>query len=96
MRELIKAKEEQRPPREIEEAAPVSNVINLMDALKRSVGKGGDGKPAGKGGESKSSASAGKAKTPASKPQNHQEQKRQDCEQDRQEGQPPQGCVMDS
>ena len=72
LRELIKAKEEQRPPREIEEAAPVSNVINLMDALKRSVGKGGgdksgDGKPAGKGSDAKSSASAGKAKTPARK-----------------------------
>jgi DNA end-binding protein Ku len=72
LRELIKAKEEKRPPREIEEAQPVSNVINLMDALKRSVGKGGgdkggEGKPAGKGSDSKSSASTGKAKTPASK-----------------------------
>ena len=40
LRELIKAKQENRPPREIEEAPPASNVINLMDALKRSV-KGG-------------------------------------------------------
>ena len=39
-REMIKAKQENRPPREIEEAPPASNVINLMDALKRSV-KGG-------------------------------------------------------
>jgi DNA end-binding protein Ku len=74
LRELIKAKEEKRPPREIEEAAPVSNVINLMDALKRSVGKGGAGKnDAGKGdagkagGETKSAGSAGKSKAPARK-----------------------------
>jgi len=40
LRELIKAKQENRPPKEIEEAPPASNVINLMDALKRSV-KGG-------------------------------------------------------
>ena len=39
LRELIKAKQEDRPPREIEETPPASNVINLMDALKRSVGK---------------------------------------------------------
>ncbi len=75
LRELIKAKEEKRPPREIEEAQPVSNVINLMDALKRSVGKGGgdkggEGKAAGKGSDAKSSASTGKAKTPASKTKN--------------------------
>ena len=37
LRELIKAKQEKRPPREIEETPPASNVINLMDALKRSV-----------------------------------------------------------
>jgi DNA end-binding protein Ku len=43
LRELIKAKQEKRAPREIEETPPVSNVINLMDALKRSVGKGGGG-----------------------------------------------------
>ena len=47
LRELIKAKQEKRPPREIAEAAPVSNVINLMDALKRSVGKGGGDRTAG-------------------------------------------------
>jgi DNA end-binding protein Ku len=41
LRELIKAKQEDRPPREIEEAPPASNVINLMDALKRSVRGGG-------------------------------------------------------
>lgn len=64
LRELIKAKEEKRPPREIEEAPPVSNVINLMDALKRSVGKGGAGKASGS--EAKPSAPA-KTKTPSRK-----------------------------
>lgn len=41
LRELIEAKLEKRPPKEIEDTPPASNVINLMDALKRSV-KGGD------------------------------------------------------
>jgi DNA end-binding protein Ku len=41
LRELIAAKQEKRAPREIEEAAPASNVINLMEALKRSVKDGG-------------------------------------------------------
>ncbi|MFN3348201.1 Ku protein [Pseudorhodoplanes sp.] len=61
LRELIKAKQEKRAPREIEETPPVSNVINLMDALKRSVGKGGAGKT---GNEAKP---AGKTKEPARK-----------------------------
>lgn len=43
LRELIKAKQEKRKPREIEEAPPASNVINLMDALKRSVRGGTEG-----------------------------------------------------
>jgi DNA end-binding protein Ku len=45
LRELIEAKLEKRPPRDIEEAPPASNVINLMDALRRSVRResGGDG-----------------------------------------------------
>jgi DNA end-binding protein Ku len=42
LRELIRAKEEKRPPRAIEETPPASNVINLMDALKRSVKGGGE------------------------------------------------------
>jgi len=37
LKELIDAKLEKRPPKDIEEAPPASNVINLMDALKRSV-----------------------------------------------------------
>lgn len=50
LRELIEAKQEKRAPREIEEAELPSNVINLMDALKRSVGKkGGEDKPAKRG-----------------------------------------------
>ena len=40
LRELIEAKQAHRKPREIEETPAASNVINLMDALKRSV-KGG-------------------------------------------------------
>ncbi len=39
LKELIEAKQEKRAPRLIEEAELPSNVINLMDALKRSVGK---------------------------------------------------------
>ena len=37
LKELIDAKREKREPRQIEEAELPSNVINLMDALKRSV-----------------------------------------------------------
>jgi DNA end-binding protein Ku len=37
LKELIEAKQEKRAPRAIEEAELPSNVINLMDALKRSV-----------------------------------------------------------
>ena len=50
LRELIEAKQEHRKPRAIEETPPASNVINLMDALKRSVKGGGaanDDEPAG-------------------------------------------------
>jgi len=65
LRELIKAKQEKRAPREIEEAPPVSNVINLMDALKRSVGKGAAAK--GAGGEPRAAGAGGKAKAPARK-----------------------------
>ena len=52
LRELIEAKQEHRKPRAIEEAPPASNVINLMDALKRSVKGGGaanDDAPAARG-----------------------------------------------
>ena len=65
LRELIDAKVEKRAPKEIEEAAPASNVINLMDALKRSVRGDADG-----GGKSKGKSSARNAsgrKTPARK-----------------------------
>jgi DNA end-binding protein Ku len=41
LKELIDAKLEKRPPKDIEETPPASNVINLMDALRRSVGKEG-------------------------------------------------------
>jgi DNA end-binding protein Ku len=63
LRELIEAKRENRKPRAIEEAPPASNVINLMEALKRSV-KGGaaanDDQPAARGRKS----SARRAKKP--------------------------------
>ena len=65
LRELIEAKQEHRKPRAIEEAPPASNVINLMDALKRSVKGGGaanDDAPAGRGRKS----SARRANTTAS------------------------------
>ncbi|HRF09237.1 MAG TPA: Ku protein [Xanthobacteraceae bacterium] len=43
LKELIEAKQEKRAPRAIEEAELPSNVINLMEALKRSVGKKASG-----------------------------------------------------
>lgn len=46
LRELIDAKLEKRPPRDIDEPELASNVVNLMDALKRSVGRGKDKAPA--------------------------------------------------
>ncbi len=51
LKELIEAKQEKRAPKQIEEAELPSNVINLMDALKRSVGKKGakEDKPAKRG-----------------------------------------------
>lgn len=69
LRELIDAKMEKREPRAIEEAAPASNVINLMDALKRSVaGQGKDTSTGrGPGNDNKAQAKAptkrGKAKS---------------------------------
>lgn len=56
LRELINAKVEKRAPKAIEEAAPASNVINLMDALKRSVrgDTGGSGRAADADGGTKS------------------------------------------
>ena len=74
LRELIKAKQENRPPREIEEAAPASNVVNLMDALKRSVRGGSAEAPKAEKSESggtrkgtRKTKSASKAKKSARK-----------------------------
>jgi DNA end-binding protein Ku len=44
LRELIEAKAEHRQIRQIEEARPTAQVIDLMDALRKSVGKGGSGR----------------------------------------------------
>ncbi len=44
LRELIDAKRENRPPQEIEAPAVATNVVSLMEALKRSVG--GEGRAA--------------------------------------------------
>jgi DNA end-binding protein Ku len=60
LRELIDAKMEHRKPHEIEEPQLASNVIDLMEALKRSVKGGG---AASAGGAKKAAA----AKTPAAK-----------------------------
>jgi DNA end-binding protein Ku len=70
LRELIKAKQEKRPPRAIEETPPASNVINLMDALKRSVrgGAAGGSRDSGSNDNAESSRKAPRRKTkPASK-----------------------------
>ncbi len=72
LRELISAKQEKRKPREIEDTPPASNVINLMDALKRSVRGGGDSGSSSSNDNARASAkssrkaAAGKKK-PASK-----------------------------
>jgi DNA end-binding protein Ku len=42
LRELIEAKAEHRQIRQIEEARPTAQVIDLMDALRKSVGKNAD------------------------------------------------------
>ena len=48
LRELIDAKIEKRPPQEIEETRPSAKVIDLMEALKRSVKGGGEATGKGK------------------------------------------------
>lgn len=66
LRELIDAKREKRAPKAIEEAAPASNVINLMDALKRSV-RGNPGSAGDERGGGKAPAKTS-AKSPAKSP----------------------------
>jgi DNA end-binding protein Ku len=48
LREVIEAKAEHRQVRQIEEPIQTAKVIDLMQALKRSVGKGGESKSDGK------------------------------------------------
>ena len=66
LRELIEAKVEKRAPKAIEEAAPASNVINLMDALKRSV-RGDSGASGSKAKGKSRTRSASARKKPAKK-----------------------------
>ena len=66
LRELIEAKVEKRAPKAIEEAAPASNVINLMDALKRSV-RGDSGESGSKAKGKSRTRSASARKKPAKK-----------------------------
>jgi DNA end-binding protein Ku len=69
LRELIEAKQEHRKPREIEDAPAASNVINLMDALKRSVKGGGAAKDekSQKSDEPKRQTASRRAKKPRAK-----------------------------
>ena len=67
LRELIDAKLQKRPPKEIEETPPASNVINLMDALKRSV-KGGAAAERSGNGNGKKGAKGKKGTKAASRP----------------------------
>src|SRR5712691_4244669 len=72
LRELIDAKLEHRKPKVIEESAPASNVINLMDALKRSVrgAEGSKGGAEGKGnGRTTATAKKPRAKTKSGRKQ---------------------------
>lgn len=65
LKELIDAKLEKRPPKEIEDAPPASNVINLMDALKRSVKGGAASERGGKSESKKPARGKAAAKKPA-------------------------------
>ena len=69
LRELIDAKLHKRKPREIEEAPPASNVINLMDALKRSV-RGGpsNDNDAGSGKRGRKAAASKSARRKTARP----------------------------
>ena len=70
---LIRAKQEGRPPPGDTSTDRPSNVVNLMDALRRSLGDGGkpearsDAKPDAKAPKTESPAAKGKGKTAAAK-----------------------------
>ncbi len=70
---LIRAKQEGRPPPGDTSTDRPSNVVNLMDALRRSLGDGGkpearsDAKPEAKAPKTESPAAKGKGKTAAAK-----------------------------
>jgi len=65
LRELIDAKVEKRAPKAIEDVAPASNVINLMDALKRSVRGDSSGSSVGSRSKGKTQDKARARKAPA-------------------------------
>lgn len=62
LRELIDAKAEHRQVRTIEEPRQSAKVINLMDALRRSVGRGGKGGGGSGGSRAENDNSAGETK----------------------------------
>jgi DNA end-binding protein Ku len=64
LRELIDAKMEHRKPREIEEPQLGAKVINLMDALKKSIGSANAGSAKGKAPAKRSKAAAETAHAP--------------------------------
>lgn len=67
LRELIDAKLENRPPEEIAEPEIGAKVINLMDALRRSMGSDGKGRAADKDAAAKAEGPARKGKVTAAR-----------------------------
>jgi DNA end-binding protein Ku len=65
LHELIEAKAQHRQVRTIEEPQPSAKVINLMDALRRSVGKAGKSSPAKRSKAARAKSSTRKSRRPA-------------------------------
>lgn len=68
LRELIDAKLENRPPEQIAEPEIGAKVINLMDALRRSMSTDGQAKGAGKGGKDGAAPARKSGKSAATAP----------------------------
>jgi len=64
LRELIEAKIEHRKPQQIEEPQLGAKVINLMDALKKSIGSTATGAPKAKAGAKRAKVAAERAHAP--------------------------------